>query len=76
MINDTPQYISLTEAAQRLGYGSTSTLALKCREERIPGALKIGKTWAVPTAWVEEQEKLEKQPITGGIRGSGVRKKT
>jgi predicted site-specific integrase-resolvase len=67
-----PQYLSLTEAAERLGYADSNTLRLWSREGRIPGAQKIGAQWVVPVSWVVEQEKIGK-PKRGGPRGKGVR---
>lgn len=75
MTNETPQYLSLSEAAERLGYAGTSTLRLNAIAGKIPGAFKIGKTWAVPVEWVNQQEKDGKPPGAGGPRGKGVRGK-
>jgi hypothetical protein len=67
-------FLSLAEAAERLGYGGASTLALWCRQGRIPGAIKIGKTWLAPLVWVEMQEKADR-PKKGWPRGKGTRGK-
>ncbi|UAJ16921.1 helix-turn-helix domain-containing protein [Desulfovibrio desulfuricans] len=60
-----PGYYTTAEAAQKLGYASTSNLANGCQAGRIP-AYKVGKTWLIPNSWVEEQEQL-------GVKGQGSR---
>lgn len=41
------EYCSTTETAQKWGV-SGRRVGLLCARERIPGAVKIGKTWLVP----------------------------
>lgn len=50
-------YYSVSEAAKRLGYASTSTIINGCQAGKIPAA-KIAKTWLIPELWVLEQEKI------------------
>ena len=60
-----PGYYTTKEAAEKLGYASTGTLANSCQAGKIP-AYKVGKTWLIPEAWVLEQEKI-------GANGQGNR---
>lgn len=71
----TIRFLSVTEAAKELGYASRSTLLALAKDEKIPGAIKIGATWAIPDAWVESQKKEGKPKGKGGPRGKGVRGK-
>lgn len=50
-------YYSVSEAAERLGYASTSTITNGCQAGKIP-ATKIAKTWLIPESWILEQEKI------------------
>lgn len=59
-------YYSVSEAAARLGYASTSTITNGCQAGKIP-AQKIAKTWLIPESWVLEQERAGKHPQ--GSRG-------
>lgn len=58
-------YYTVPEAAEKLGYASTSTLANGCQAGKI-SAYKVGKTWLIPESWVLEQEKI-------GAKGQGNR---
>lgn len=60
-----PGYYTTAEAALKLGYASTGSLANGCQSGKIP-AYKVGKTWLIPEAWVLEQERM-------GIKGKGNR---
>lgn len=60
-----PGYYTTSEAADRLGYKSQSTLTNRCQAGIIP-AYKVGKTWLIPESWVLEQERL-------GPKGQGNR---
>lgn len=59
-----PGYYTTAEAAEKLGYASTSTLAALCQQGKILGATKIGKTWLIPEKWVGLAQ--NKQVTTGG----------
>lgn len=61
-----PGYYTTKEAAEKLGYTSTSTLANSCQAGKIP-AYKVGKTWLIPEEWVLQQEK--ETPKGQGNRG-------
>lgn len=61
-----PGYYTTAEAAERLGYASTSTLTNGCQSGKVP-AYKVGKTWLIPESWVIEQEKIDIKPQ--GSRG-------
>ncbi|MDR2892976.1 MAG: hypothetical protein LBV80_07830 [Deltaproteobacteria bacterium] len=74
MSSDKIKYLSLSEAAAELGYGSTSTLRMLCRKKCIAGATKIGAYWAIPSGWVNEQKTAGKTKTAGGPRGKGIRK--
>ena len=41
------KYLSVTETAERWGI-STRRIQILCNEDRIPGAIRIGRTWAIP----------------------------
>ena len=40
-------YMSITQAAEKWGITQRRIQAL-CKEERIPGAIRIGYVWAIP----------------------------
>ena len=62
-----PGYYTTKEAAEKLGYKVTSNLRAACSSGFLGGAVKVGKTWFIPEAWVEAQAKI---PPTGkGNRG-------
>lgn len=62
-----PGYYTTKEAAEKLGYAMSTTIKRFCADGRITGAIKVGKTWFIPEAWVLEQEKTS--PIGKGNRG-------
>ena len=41
------KYMSVTQTAERWGI-STRSIQILCNEERIPGAVRIGYSWAIP----------------------------
>ena len=41
------KYLSVTQTANRWGISSRRIQTL-CNEERIPGAVRIGRAWAIP----------------------------
>ena len=41
------KYLSVMETAERWGI-STRRIQILCNEARIPGAIRIGRTWAIP----------------------------
>lgn len=51
-----PGYYTTKEAAEKLGYASTSTLAALCQQGKIIGVMKVGKTWLIPEKWVKNEE--------------------
>ena len=63
-----PGYYTTKEAAEKLGYASTSTLAGLCQQGKIIGVMKVGKTWLIPEKWVIEQMRLT--PKRQGNRGA------
>ncbi|MGN0009547.1 MAG: helix-turn-helix domain-containing protein [Desulfovibrionaceae bacterium] len=63
-------YYTVSEAAKRLGYVSTSTITNGCQAGKIPAA-KIAKTWLIPESWVREQEKTAQK----GQGNRGVNRK-
>lgn len=62
-----PGYYTTAEAAEALGYRDTSSLRYACINQKVPGAIKVGKTWFLPASWVDEQKNIE--PIGKGNRG-------
>ena len=65
-----PGYFSLTEAAEFLGYRSTSALRKLCLESRIV-CYKVGKTWLLPVEQVDALESMDGQ----GYGGRGMTRK-
>lgn len=61
-------YLTLTQAAEMLGYRDGSYLRRLCIDGRIVGAVKVGKTWLIPKTWAEEAQKQ-------GESGQGARGK-
>jgi hypothetical protein len=68
-------YISSAEAARMKGYADGSTYRLWAREGRIPGAIKAGRDWLLPRAWVDAQPLFDGRGGPGGPRGKGSRRK-
>lgn len=46
------KFISAREAARRIGR-SHSAIADWVKQDKIPGAVKIGRTILIPTAWID-----------------------
>ena len=65
-------YVPLTEAARLKGYASNSTYRAWAKAGRIPGAMKVGRDWVLPRAWVDAQPEVDK---TGGRVGKPRGKK-
>ena len=42
------KYLSVPQTAERWGI-SARRIQILCSEDRIPGAVKIGNRWAIPT---------------------------
>lgn len=63
-----PGYYTTAEAAEKLGYTDTSSIRYMCIAGKVIGALKVGKTWFLPSRWVEEQTKIP--PRGTGNRGT------
>lgn len=61
-----PGYYTTAEAAEKLGYATTSYLARQCVAGAIP-AYKVGKTWLIPERWILAQE--QENPRGQGNRG-------
>ena len=41
------KYLSISQTAERWGI-SARRIQILCNEERIPGAIRIGRSWAIP----------------------------
>ena len=41
------EYMSITQAAEKWGI-TQRRIQVLCKEERIPGAIRIGYVWAIP----------------------------
>ena len=65
---DITDYLTLSQAAEALGYSSISSLSVYCKEGRIPGVERVGRSWLIPKAWVES-EKLHPTVVRQGGRG-------
>ncbi len=53
---DIQEFISIEEAAQKLGY-EKSSVTLLCRQGKLDGAIKIGGRWLVPRVTIENYVK-------------------
>ncbi|MGL4679128.1 MAG: helix-turn-helix domain-containing protein [Plesiomonas shigelloides] len=50
------EYFGVEDTAERCGV--SATWVRKCAQRgRIPGALKVGKTWAIPAGWTPERQR-------------------
>lgn len=65
------KYISLKETAEKWGIGDRRINTL-CLQNRIPGAFKIGNTWAIP----ENAEKPVDKRIKSGKYIGGNKKES
>ena len=65
------EYISVTEAAEKWGL-SRKRVQVLCVSDRIQGAQRVGKYWAIPAdaAKPEDKRKREKEPPTDVARHS------
>ena len=61
------EYLSIKQTAEKWGI-TVRRIQVLCAEERIPGAVKIGSSWAIPA----DAEKPVDQRIKSGkyIKGS------
>ena len=67
MIDPTKE-MRATDANRLLGYGGPNGVTELARAGKILGARKVSeKIWAIPIAWVQEQQ----QTIADSPRGSG-----
>lgn len=55
------EYLSISQTSKKWGI-STRRIQVLCSQDRIPGALKIGYSWAVPS----ETEKPKDERIKSG----------
>ncbi len=55
------KYLSVAETAERWGI-SMRRIQILCNEDRIPGAIRIGRTWAIPD---DEQKPIDARIKTG-----------
>ncbi len=55
------EYLSVAQTAEKWGI-STRRIQILCRENRIPGAMRIGSVWAIP----ETAEKPQDARIKSG----------
>jgi hypothetical protein len=70
-------YIPATDAARLNGYANNTLYRTWAREGRIPGAIKLGRDWLLPRAWVDSQPPTEERrgpgrPVT---TGAGLKRK-
>ena len=56
------EYLSTTQASAKWGI-SPRRIQVLCAEKRIPGAFRIGNTWAIP----EDAEKPKDARIKSGL---------
>ena len=52
---DITEYYTLSQAAAKLGYASVSSLSVYCKDGRIPGIERIGRSWLIPKVWVHAE---------------------
>lgn len=55
------EYISVKEAAEKWGISDRQVLTY-CNDDRIPGAVKNGRTWCIPA---DAQKPLDRRVVTG-----------
>ena len=55
------RYLSVAQTAERWGI-SPRRIQILCSEDRIPGAVRIGRAWAIP----EDEKKPEDARIRSG----------
>ena len=72
-MSELSDYMPLKEAAEKLGYAATTTLLKWAQSGQIPGAMRFGRAWALPVAWIEAHAAVGPQSPKGGLRGKGVR---
>ncbi len=67
-----PDYLSVAEMTEKWGI-SARRISLLCNQGRIPGAFKIGTSWAIPVS----AEKPADQRVKSGkyIKAAGKTKK-
>lgn len=66
---DITDYLTLSQAAEALGYASRSPLSLYYKDGRIPGAIQRGTRWYIPRIWVLSERDNPTLAQQGG-RGS------
>ena len=66
---DITEYLTLSQAAEALGYSNSSYLRLKCNQGSIPGIIKKGRNWLIPRQWVLDG--MNNLPSGQGARGQG-----
>lgn len=57
-------YSTVKETATKWGL-NIRTVQIMCADERIPGAIKFGRNWAIP---VEAEKPIDKRIVTGRYR--------
>ena len=55
------EFISVTQLSERWGI-STRRIEILCKENRVPGAFRVGSTWVIP----EDVEKPKDARIKSG----------
>lgn len=66
---DMKDYIPAARAAEMLGYAASarsSNLSARAKAGKIPGAVKIGRDWFLPAAWVSARIAEEEARAKGG----------
>ncbi|MCI9273834.1 MAG: helix-turn-helix domain-containing protein [Clostridiales bacterium] len=66
------KYLSVAQTAERWGI-STRRIQILCNKERIPGAVRIGRSWAIPN---DEPKPVDARIKSGRyIKNAGVQEK-
>ena len=50
------EYISITQLSEKWGI-SPRRIQILCKEERIPGAFRVGSNWAIPANAIKPEDK-------------------
>lgn len=66
------KYLSVAQTAERWGI-STRRIQILCNKERIPGAVRIGRSWAIPN---DEPKPVDARIKSGRyIKNAGAQEK-
>jgi len=76
---DMKDYIPAARAAELLGFAKSaksSNLGAKAKAGKIPGAVKLGRDWFLPAAWIQAKVAENEARIKEGKPQMGRPRKT